>query len=58
LAIGWAIAVRSWLTLAYALLLLVFLDVKSRREEQWLRERFPTYRDYQRRVRKLVPFLY
>jgi protein-S-isoprenylcysteine O-methyltransferase Ste14 len=40
------------------LLLLVFFDIKSRREEAWLLARFPAYRDYRRRVRKLMPFIY
>ena len=58
LAYGWALAAGGWLTLAYATVLLVFLDIKSAREEQWLAERFPDYSDYQRRVRKLIPFVY
>ena len=58
LALGWALCVRGWLTLGYAVLLFVFLDRKSRREEAWLAERFPAYPDYQRRVRKLIPFVY
>jgi len=55
---GWALCVQSLATLVYAILLLAFLDVKSRREERWLREKFTDYAGYQRRVRKLVPFLY
>jgi protein-S-isoprenylcysteine O-methyltransferase Ste14 len=58
LAFGWALLRQGWLTLIYAAVLLVFLDFKSRREERWLIERFPEYRDYRRRVRKLLPFLY
>ena len=58
LELGWALAVHSWLTLGYVAVLFVFLDLKSRREEKWLAERFPGYRSYQTRVRKLVPFLY
>lgn len=58
LGLGWALHVRGWLTLGYVVVLFVFLDVKSRREERWLTERFPTYAAYQRRVRKLVPFIY
>ncbi len=57
-AFGWALLVNGWLTLGYAAVLLVFLDIKSRREEQWLNARYADYRDYQRRVAKLVPFLY
>jgi protein-S-isoprenylcysteine O-methyltransferase Ste14 len=58
LALGWALCVRSWLTLGYVAILFVFLDLKSRREERWLTERFPEYAGYRRRVRKLVPFVY
>jgi protein-S-isoprenylcysteine O-methyltransferase Ste14 len=36
----------------------VFLDLKSRREEVWLRDRFPGYSEYAHRVRRLVPGLY
>ena len=58
LGAGWALYVQGWLTLGYVAVLFVFLDVKSRREERWLAERFPVYAAYQRRVRKLVPFVY
>jgi protein-S-isoprenylcysteine O-methyltransferase Ste14 len=58
LALGWALSVQSWLTLLYVLALFVFLDVKSRREEKWLAEKFPEYAAYKRRVRKFVPFVW
>jgi protein-S-isoprenylcysteine O-methyltransferase Ste14 len=58
LGLGWALWVCSGVTLAYVLVLFVFLDLKSRREERWLAEKFPGYRDYQSRVRRLIPFLY
>jgi len=58
LAAGWALVARSWLTVGYVLLLFGFLDLKSRREEKWLVARFPEYRGYQKRVRKLIPFVY
>lgn len=58
MALGWAIFVQGWLTLGYAALLFVFLDLKSRLEERWLAERFPAYGAYRKRVRKLIPFLY
>jgi protein-S-isoprenylcysteine O-methyltransferase Ste14 len=58
LGFGWALCVRSWLTLGYAVVLFVFLDAKSRWEERWLTERFPGYATYRRRVRKLIPFIY
>lgn len=58
LAYGWAFAVRGWLTLVYATCLLIFLDIKAAREERWLTEKFAEYPGYQRRVRKLIPFIY
>jgi protein-S-isoprenylcysteine O-methyltransferase Ste14 len=57
-AFGWALLCRGWLTLAYVLGGCVFIDFKVRREEAWLVERFPDYAAYQRRVRKLIPFVY
>jgi len=42
------------LTLALA----VVLDVKRRREEAWLVDRYPGYADYRARTRALIPFLY
>ncbi len=41
-----------------AAVLFVFFDLKSRREEAWLREKYPDYADYCRRTRKLIPFVY
>ncbi|MBZ5552293.1 MAG: isoprenylcysteine carboxylmethyltransferase family protein [Acidobacteriia bacterium] len=58
LALGWALCVQGWLTLGYVVVLFLFLDRKSKREEKWLAKKYPTYGDYQRRVRKLVPFIY
>jgi protein-S-isoprenylcysteine O-methyltransferase Ste14 len=55
---GWALFVQGWLTLVYAAVLFVVLDVKARREERWLVEKFPAYAVYQRRVRRLIPFVY
>ena len=42
----------------YAALLFLLFDAKARREEAWLVEKFPSYAEYRRRVRKLVPFVY
>lgn len=55
---GLALAVHSWLNLVYALALLVLFDLKTHREERWLRERYPGYADYQRRVKKLLPWVW
>jgi protein-S-isoprenylcysteine O-methyltransferase Ste14 len=57
-SIGIAMLVSGWLTWIYVVMLFVLFDVKSRQEERWLREKYPDYEAYQRRVRRLVPFLY
>jgi protein-S-isoprenylcysteine O-methyltransferase Ste14 len=57
-ALGWAIAYLSVAGVGYAVLLGVFFDRKVRREEQWLRERYPEYPDYARRVRRFIPGVY
>lgn len=57
-AFGWGLWLNAWLTLGYALVLFGFFDVKSRREELWLSERFPEYSEYRTRVKKLIPWLY
>jgi len=56
--LGWRLAWSSVVALAAAIALFVFLDLKARREERWLRERFSDYAEYQRQVRKLIPFVY
>ena len=58
MAFGWAFWVHGGLTIAYAFILLVFLDLKSRREEQWLEQKFSGYAAYRQRVCKLLPFVY
>ena len=58
LALGWALLVHGWLTIGYAIILFLFFDVKSRREEQWLSTKFSGYAAYQKRVRKLIPMVY
>jgi protein-S-isoprenylcysteine O-methyltransferase Ste14 len=58
MAFGWAIVSRGWLTFGYAAILFAFFDLKTRREERWLCEKFPGYAGYRERVRKLIPFIY
>jgi len=57
-AVGWALARGSVAALALAAALLVFFDLKRRREEAWLEERFAGYRDYRSRTRRLIPWLW
>ncbi|MFZ1400380.1 MAG: methyltransferase [Candidatus Promineifilaceae bacterium] len=57
-ALGLGLLRGGWLALVYGLILFLFFDIKSRREELWLREKYGDYADYQQRVRKLIPFVY
>ena len=57
-AFGIALFAHGTLTVLYAATLFAFFDVKSRREERWLVERFPDYPTYARRVKKLIPWVY
>ena len=57
-AIGWALLATSPLTLMLALLLAVFFDLKSRREEVWLANHYVGYRTYVTRTRRFIPRLY
>jgi protein-S-isoprenylcysteine O-methyltransferase Ste14 len=58
IAFGWAFLVHGWLTIGYAVVLLLFFDFKARREEEWLKGKYTEYGTYQKRVRKLIPFIY
>lgn len=58
-AFGYALVGASLLTLLYALILFIFFDIKSRREEKFLRQKFQqAYVTYQQRVARLIPFFY
>jgi methanethiol S-methyltransferase len=58
IAFGWALAVAGTLSLVYACMVVGFLAVKTAREERWLREELTGYAEYERRVRRLIPFVY
>lgn len=58
MAIGWSLVNHSIAGLGFDLLLLVFFDRKSAREERWLVERFPDYVSYRQQVCKLIPWIY
>jgi protein-S-isoprenylcysteine O-methyltransferase Ste14 len=57
-ALGWGFINNSLLALLLALALFLLFDKKSRREEQWLTEKYANYTAYQARVRKLIPLIY
>ena len=57
-ALAWLLIFPGVYVLAYAIALFVLFDIKAKREEVWLVERFPAYKDYQQRVKKLIPGCY
>ena len=57
-ALAWLLIFPGLYVLVYSIFLFVLFDIKARREEVWLVERFPSYKDYQARVKKLIPGVY
>ena len=55
ISLGWAAFWQSWPALLAALALIPLLAAKARCEEVWLREKFPDYADYARRVPRFMP---
>jgi protein-S-isoprenylcysteine O-methyltransferase Ste14 len=57
-AIGWGLVTGSILAIGAARLLFILLAAKSHREEAWLAAIHPAYKAYQRRTKRLVPWIY
>jgi protein-S-isoprenylcysteine O-methyltransferase Ste14 len=57
-AIGFALITGSIGRIVLAGALLGFFAAKSDVEERWLRQRYPDYADYQKRVRRMLPGLW
>ncbi len=57
-ATGYALVTASPVALLGAGVLLVFFRLKSGREEQWLRDRYPDYVAYAARTRRMLPGIY
>ncbi len=54
-ATGWALMWGSLAAWVPALAMLPFFYAKAKVEERWLRQKFPEYEDYERRVRRFIP---
>lgn len=57
-ALGWALATGTPVGIAVAVVLALWLDAKSRREEAWLLEAYPPYAAYRQRTHRFVPGVY
>jgi protein-S-isoprenylcysteine O-methyltransferase Ste14 len=56
--LGMTIFWESVSHLILTVLLLIFFDIKARKEEVFLREKYVNYSEYQQRVKKLIPGIY
>ena len=56
-AVGWGLLTASPAALAAAAVLLLFFELKSRREEAWLERRFGAYAAYRTRTHRLIPWI-
>jgi protein-S-isoprenylcysteine O-methyltransferase Ste14 len=57
-AAGWGLIRASVPALLAALALWLFFDMKSRREERWLAEKFEGYPAYRARTHRMLPWIY
>jgi len=57
-AAGYGLVLASPIALVLAAVLFGFFDLKSRREELWLADRYPGYADYRAHTRRLIPGVY
>lgn len=57
-SLSWAVFQVSLPHLMASAVLFAFFDVKARREEAWLTQKYPDYAEYRQQVKKLIPGLY
>ncbi len=55
---GWGLLSASLPALGFAAALTLWFDLKSRREEHWLAERYPAYAAYAASTNRFVPGVY
>lgn len=58
LLIGGTLYIRAYITLILDLLAILFLVYKINFEEKMLVEKYDAYREYQKKTKKLLPFIY
>ena len=56
-SVGWVLIWQSAPALMPALALIPFFHAKARREERWLREKFPSYSGYEKHTPRFLPRL-
>jgi len=55
---GWGLLWQSGPALLAAVVIAVFLNAKASQEERWLRDKFSDYANYQKRVSRLIPWVW
>lgn len=58
LSLAWAFYWQSPIGGILAAIQALLLDAKARREERWLRGKFPEYAEYAAEVKRLIPLIY
>ena len=58
LAIAYSFWLLSFVHAIGAIILLLFFDIKARKEESWLSSKFSDYDQYRSQVKKLIPWIY
>jgi protein-S-isoprenylcysteine O-methyltransferase Ste14 len=58
LAIAYSFWQLSFVHAIGAIILLLFFDIKARKEESWLSNKFSDYDQYRSQVKKLIPWIY
>ncbi|NEO52215.1 MAG: hypothetical protein F6K54_03435 [Okeania sp. SIO3B5] len=56
LTLGWSVFQLSLSHFVAVIVIFLFLDLKARREETWLSEKYPEYSDYQQRVISVISY--
>lgn len=56
--LGVALILNSLSHLLATFVLLMLLNIKANYEENWLKEKYPHYQEYQQRVKKLIPGIF
>ena len=57
-ACGWTLVWMSPVGILSVALTVVFFDLKARREELWLRQKYKDYDRYTQHVKKFLPGIY
>ena len=58
LMVGYCLFFNAYNSLILCLFLTLFFDYKITKEEMYLRQHFPEYSEYQKRTKKLIPYVY